>query len=292
MKYEKGVVLAGGTGSRLYPTTKVINKHFLNVYDKPMIYYSLSILMLLKIRKISIVIDEPSLLLAKKLLGNGDELGIEIDYEIQDSPLGLSDAINKTILNNEDKKFLVVLGDNFLYGRDFYNNFYNLIDIDKCNIFFQKVKNPEEFAVIELDSKKQLKNIIEKPDTYISDLAVTGIYSFDENFFGYFQNTRISERNEFEITDILKSYLDEKNLNPIYLGRGMTWMDMGSYESLVNCSNFVRTIQERQNILVNSPHEIAFRNNWIAKKDIKKLFEKNPNSVYFINLFNNIDSIY
>lgn len=290
---DSGVILAGGTGSRLFPVTKVTNKHFLNVYDKPMIYYSLSILLLLKIKKVTIVVDENSLNEAKNLLGDGTEFGIKIIYTIQKSPLGLPDAIMKTLKTDDtDKKFAVVLGDNFLYGREFYNNFYNLIDISKCNIFYQKVKNPEDFAVIEVNEGENKFNLVEKPKQYLSDLAVTGIYTFDNNFFKFFHEIKVSNRNEYEITDILNSYNKLDSLNPVYLGRGMTWLDMGSFDSLLYCANFVKTIQERQNILVNSPHEIAYRNGWITKKHVHALYKKNLNSMYFKNLYDSINSKY
>tara|TARA_B100000282_G_C31726011_1_gene488506 strand:- start:552 stop:1433 length:882 start_codon:yes stop_codon:yes gene_type:complete len=291
MKIDTGILLAGGTGSRMFPSTKIVNKHLMNIYDKPMIYHSLSILLLLKIKKIIIVVDDNTLEEAKKLIGNGSEFGVQIKYVLQDKPLGLPHAINNVQAMLEDvKKFLVVLGDNFLFGREFYSNFYNLIDITKSNIFFQKVNNPQDFGIIEMDEENKLVNIVEKPNKYISDLAVTGIYTFDESFFSYFKEIKKSNRDEYEITDILKLYLLNKKLNHVYLGRGMTWMDMGNYESLLNCSNFVRTIQERQNILVNSPHEISYRNGWIEKQDIENMYKQNKNSAYFIELYKNIDS--
>jgi len=293
MEIKNGVILAGGTGSRLYPLTKTTNKHFLNVYDKPMIYYSLSILLLLKVKEISIVIDQESLKIAQNLLGDGVEFGININYIVQDSPLGLPDAISKIFDSNDEiEKFFVVLGDNFLYGREFYNNFYDLVDLNKSNIFYQKVHNPEDFAVLKVNESNNIESIIEKPKTHISDLAVTGIYTFDKRFIEYFRNTDMSSRNEFEITDILNCYHEDRSLNATYLGRGMTWMDMGNNESLISCANFVRTIQERQNILVNSPHEIAYRNEWVTEEDLYKIYLKHKNSSYFSNLIDNIKSRY
>tara|TARA_A100001011_G_C14322541_1_gene851630 strand:+ start:16400 stop:17281 length:882 start_codon:yes stop_codon:yes gene_type:complete len=293
MVIKNGLILAGGTGSRLLPTTKIINKHFINIFDKPMIYYSLSILLLLKIKNIKIIIDKETELIAKKLLGNGEEFGVNIDYVLQDKPLGLPHAINSVSkeFSNIDK-FIVVLGDNFLHGRDFFNSFYSLIDPDKSNIFFQRVNNPKDFGILSLDKEQKLIDIVEKPQDYISDLAVTGIYTFDNKFFEYFKKTKVSKRNEFEITDILKLYLDSGKLNHTFLGRGMTWMDMGSNESVLSCSNFVKTIQERQNILVNSPHEVAYRNGWIDGSDVEKLIKKNSQSSYFKNLVKNIQSNY
>ena len=293
MKINTGVLLAGGTGSRLAPSTNIVNKHFLNIFDKPMIYYSISILLLLKIRNIKIIVDSDSKDILEKLLGTGDEFGISVDYIIQDKPLGLPHAINNIFVKDSKlENFAVVLGDNFLHGREFFNNFYDLIDLEKSNIFFQKVNNPQDFGVLHLDEEQNLIDIVEKPKDFISDLAVTGIYTFDDKFFQYFKSIDLSDRNEFEIADILKLYMKDKSLNHIYLGRGMTWMDMGSNESLLNCSNFVKTIQERQNILVNSPHEVAFRNGWITEEQIEKLYRENNQSTYFQTLYKNIQSIY
>ena len=283
MNNSGGVLLTGGYGTRLFPNTKVVNKHLLPIYDKPMVYYSLSILMLTGIREITIVCNPKDEPFYNDLLGNGKNLGININYSLQDSPEGIPHAINTALEVNFFDRFMVVLGDNFLYGRDFFSNLEsNFISSEKPSIYYQKVRNPELFGVIKWDEDNIL-DIIEKPSQYISNDAVIGVYIFDSNFKNHFQKLKKSTRNEFEIVDLIKDYQLE-NIDSHYVGRGTAWFDMGSNDDFFNCSQFVKTIQDRQGLLLCSPHEIAYRKGWIGFDEIIKSIEKYKNSEYATTL--------
>ena len=283
MNNSGGVLLTGGYGTRLFPNTKVVNKHLLPIYDKPMVYYSLSILMLTGIREITIVCNPKDEPFYNDLLGNGKKLGININYSLQDSPEGIPHAINTALEVNSFERFMVVLGDNFLYGRDFFNNLEsNFISSKKPSIYYQKVKKPELFGVIKWDGDN-ISDIIEKPSSYISSDAVIGVYIFDSNFKNHFQKLKKSTRNEFEIVDLIKDYQLE-NIDSHYVGRGTAWFDMGSNDDFFNCSQFVKTIQDRQGLLLCSPHEVAYRKGWIGLDEIIKSIEKYKNSEYATTL--------
>jgi glucose-1-phosphate thymidylyltransferase len=283
-----GILLCGGYGSRLFPTTKYINKHLIPIYDKPMIYYSLSTLLLAGMRDITIVCDPKDIDAFKKLLGNGDEFGVEINYSLQDAPSGISDAISKALDVSQYEKFITVLGDNFIFGQNFFTNLEHIYkNTVTSTIFHQKVKNPENFGVINFDDSNNIKSLIEKPKEYISNKAVIGLYIFDHNFQNYFKNSSPSNRNEYEILDIVNQYL-ENNLQHFDIGRGTAWFDMGTTEAFFNCSSFVRTIQERQDVLVCSPHEIAYRNNWINQTSLEKYISTIKGSEYSENLLNSL----
>lgn len=282
-----GILLAGGRGTRLYPNTKNVNKHLLPIYDKPMIYYSLSILLLAKIKDITIICnpeDEPDY---KNLLGDGEEFGIKITYSKQDSPEGIPHAINTALAKSNYERFMVVLGDNFLYGREFFNSlentFYKSQDI---SIYYQKVRNPELYGVIKWKDNK-IEDLIEKPKMFISNDAVIGLYIFDKEFSDHFQKLKKSKRGEFEIIDIIKEY---KLTNTVtnYVGRGTAWFDMGSSEDFFNSSQFVKTIQDRQGLLVCSPHEISYRNEYIDIKNLKNYMKSINGSEYSLNLSRSI----
>ena len=279
-----GILLAGGLGTRLIPNTTSINKHFLPVYDKPMIYYSLSLLFLSGIREVTIVCNESDLNSFEKLLENGEQFGAKIKYSIQDNPNGIPDAINTALAENSFSRNLVVLGDNFIYGREFFNDFKkNIIQTDKIALFSQYVKDPSEFGVINYKSNGEIKDIIEKPVKLISNEVVIGMYLFDKNFSTHFSNINLSARGEFEITDLIKDY-GLSNLAVKKIGRGTAWFDMGSFDSFYNCSSFVKTIQDRLGLLVCSPHEIAFNNGWISKYSLEKYIKHYSNSEYFEKL--------
>ena len=284
MNNVKGVLLAGGLGTRLAPITTVTNKHFLPIFDKPMIYYSLSLLMLSGTRDITIVCNENDVVSYKKLLGDGVELGIQIKYSIQDKPEGIPHAIYTAIGNQNFDKLLVVLGDNFIYGRDFFMDLKLILE-KKSNvaIFSQHVKNPENFGVIVSDDNNNIIDIVEKPKKFISNDAVIGIYIFDKNFSNHFLSLKKSSRNEYEIVDLIKKY-NYDNIIHQKIGRGTAWFDMGSFESFYNCSSFVKTIQDRLGLLICSPHEIAFNNGWITKTILKNYIKKNISSEYSNNL--------
>jgi glucose-1-phosphate thymidylyltransferase len=289
MEKNGGILLAGGKGTRLYPNTKIINKHLMPIYDKPMIFYSLSIFMLSKIRDITVVCNPSDELAYKKLLGNGEQFGINITYSKQEQPDGIPDAINSAQMISNYEKFMVVLGDNFLYGRDFYNILSSNIENHlNAAIYYQKVKDPSPYGVIKWENKKVI-DLIEKPTEHVSNDAVIGLYIFDNKFSKYFDNLKKSRRNEYEIVDIIKSYgLDKVTSN--YIGRGTAWFDMGSSEDFFNSSQFVKTIQDRQGLLVCSPHEIAFRNNWIDLEEIKSYLKEVDGSEYAENLSKTLET--
>ena len=279
-----GILLGGGSGKRLSPLTTSTNKHLLPIFDKPMIYYSLSILLLSKIKTVTLICDKDSIEDYKKLLGSGEEFGITINYSLQDSPEGLPHAINTGLEEYPMEKFMVVLGDNFLYGREFFNKFENNELVKDNFIFYQKVKDPSDFGILEFDNSGELIKLIEKPTKFISNFVAVGVYIFDSEFSNYYSSLKKSKRGEYEIIDIINQYIDNKNIKSFYLGRGMSWLDMGSYDAMISSSNFVKTLQERQDILINSPHEISYRNGWISDEDVLNLVSKNKESGYFRSL--------
>jgi len=282
-KVNHGIILAGGYGTRLHPLTKVVNKHFFPVYDKPMIYYSLSILLLFKIENITIVCNPEDELSFIKLLGYGDEFGINISYRKQEQPEGIPHGIQKGLTDDSKNDFIVVLGDNFLHGREFFQEFYEKINQkSSVHIFTQEVKNPNEYGVALFNDKK-LEDIVEKPEKTISNHAITGLYKFNSDFSEIFKQLDKSSRGEFEIVDLLKKY-DLSNVNSNNVGRGTTWFDMGSFDNFFNASLFVKTLQERQGLLVSSPHEIAYINNFIDEIQIEKYLNTNLNSLYSASL--------
>lgn len=284
-----GILLAGGTGSRLFPNTIVSNKHLLPIYDKPMIYYSLSILLLSGIRDITIVCNSKDLDSFNLLLGNGEDLGIEITYSVQDSPDGIPDAINTAQSVKNYKRFMIVLGDNFLYGREFFSSLKNTIyNLDSNIFFYQKVKNPENFGIVKWN-ENSIVDVIEKPSEYISNDAIIGLYVFDNTFSEKFYTLKKSERGEYEIVDIIKEY-GLSSFNPEYIGRGTAWFDMGTNDDFFNCELFVKTLQDKQGLLICSPHEISYRNGWISKDRLFETLDNFKNSEYAENLYKYLDS--
>lgn len=280
-----GILLCGGSGTRLFPTTQYINKHLIPIYDKPMVFYSLSLLLLSGVRDITIVCNKNESEIFKKLLGDGEDLGINIIYTEQDSPSGIPDAISKALAVNNYDKFLVALGDNFIFGEKFFTKVLNIFEeSNSSTIFSSRVKNPESFGVVKVDStNNEIVELVEKPNKFISNKAVIGLYIFNRDFEKYFSQTKKSSRNEYEIVDIIKKYKFE-NISHHEIGRGTAWFDMGTTESFYNCSSFVRTIQERQDLLVCSPHEISFRNGWIDSSVINKYINSISGSEYAENL--------
>ena len=280
-----GILLCGGAGTRLFPTTQYLNKHLIPVYDKPMVYYSFSILLLSGIRNITIVCNKNETEAFKKLLGDGEEFGVEIIYTEQDSPKGIPDAISKALEVSNYEKFLVVLGDNFIFGEKFFTRFEEIFNKNiHSTIFTQRVNNPQEFGVVAVDSlNNEITNIVEKPKQFISNKAAIGLYIFNNDFQQHFNKINISERNEYEIVDIIKEY-KFKNTVHHEIGRGTAWFDMGTTEAFYNCSSFVRTIQERQGILVCSPHEIAYSNEWINLETLENYIQSIKGSEYSENL--------
>lgn len=276
----KGLILLGGTGSRLRPMTISINKHFLPIYDKPVFYYPLSTLMLMGINDIGIVSDKSSIKLFENHLGNGSNYGCKFTYIEQNEALGIADGILSAANFLRDNNFTLILGDNFFYGVGFgqsltYRKFYN-----GAKIFGYRVSNPQNYGVIKLVNNK-VTEIVEKPKHYISNIAITGLYQFDTRAIDFTEQLVPSERNEFEITDLINKYNTQGSLNFELLPRGTAWLDTGSADSLLEASTFVRVLEQRQGLKIGCIEEIAFRNNWISKKHLLKISSKNISSEYF-----------
>ena len=271
---KKGIILAGGKGTRISPLTKSINKQLLPIYDKPMIYYPLSLLMLANIKKILIIVNKGELEIYKKLLPNGKNLGIEISYLEQDKPNGLPEAFTIGEKFIEKDKVALILGDNFFYGQSLGKLLKNFSNLKKgAKVLLHKVKNPQNFGVAKIGKNNQITLIREKPKKFISDYAITGIYFFDNKVIEYTKKLVPSKRGELEIVDLLKKYLKQKQLNAEILGRGGAWLDTGSIDSLYQTSNFVYNIQNQQGFKIACLEEIAFSLNWIGKKEIKKAIQ-------------------
>ena len=277
----KGIILSGGSGSRLFPITLSISKQIIPVYDKPMIYYPLSILMLAGIKDIIIITNKQYVETFKNQLGDGSSLGIKISYEIQNKPNGIPEAflISEKHLKNED--VLLILGDNLFYGQKLGSLLKNSFNKKNgAKIFLHQVKNPNEYGVVKLDNKKKIKKIVEKPKKFVSNYAITGLYLFDRNVVSLSKKLKPSKRNELEITDLLNLYLKKNKLNYEVLGRGFTWFDAGTHNSLLSASEFIKAVEERQGFKIGCIEEIAYTNNWIEGKNLKKTILKFKNSSY------------
>ena len=276
-KVLKGIILAGGTGSRLYPVTLGVNKNLLPVYDKPLVYYSLSILMLAGIKDILIISNPEYLDSFKHLLNDGSQFGINIEYAAQYQANGIAEAftIGKEFIGTND--VALILGDNIFYGADIVNHFNNAIETlttNKASIYAYHVKEPERFGIVELDEDNQPVGIEEKPKEPKSNYCVTGLYFYPNDVIKFAETLKPSERGELEITDINKIYLDQKRLNVELLGRGYAWFDTGKPEALLQASNFISAVQENENLVVACPEEIAYTNGWIDKEQLMNSYEK------------------
>lgn len=289
----KGIILAGGSGTRLYPTTQVITKQLLPIYDKPMIMYPLSVLMIAGIREFLIIVTRRDIERFKYLLGNGDLFGIKIDYKIQDEPNGLAEAF---ILGEEFIKgdsVSLILGDNIFYGQGFKNLLSECITLDSKSggaiTFAYPVKDPNRFGVVEFDNDFNVLSLEEKPSNPKSNYAVTGLYFYDNNVIDIAKYIKPSPRGELEITDVNLEYLKKKKLKTKVLGRGFTWLDTGTPESMIEASNFVSMIENRQKYKIACLEEIAYVNGWIddsiLQKSIDKL-HKSEYGKYLIDLLN------
>jgi len=284
---KKGIILAGGVGSRMSPVTKSINKQLLPIYDKPLIFYSLSILMLSKIRDIMIIVNKGQIEQFKKIIPDGKNLGIKISYIEQSKPKGLPDAFilgKKFIKNNS---VALILGDNFFHGQSLVEllNDTSLKFKSGANIFSYNVKNPQDYGVIET-LKSNIK-IIEKPKKTKSKKAITGLYFFDQEVSKFSKNLKYSKRGELEIVDLLKVYLKSKKLLITELGRGSAWLDTGTSEDISKASNYVEILQDRQNLKIGCIEEVAFKKKWINKKQLRsriKFYGKNKYSEYLKEL--------
>ncbi|MFL2853927.1 MAG: sugar nucleotidyltransferase [Candidatus Pelagibacter sp.] len=266
---NKAIILAGGMGTRMSPLTKAVNKQLLPIYDKPLIFYPLSILMLAKIKDVLIIVNKGQLNQYKKILPDGKRLGINISYKEQSSPRGLPDAflLGEKFINN--KNVALILGDNFFYGQNLTSKLINCTKLKNgAKVILHKVIKPELFGIAKISKTGKIVSLKEKPKKYISDLAITGLYFFDKKVVEYSKKLKPSSRNELEITDLLKVYLNKKKLTSDILGRGGAWLDTGSIEDFYKTSAFVSAIENRQGFKIACLEEIAFNNKWIGKKDI------------------------
>jgi glucose-1-phosphate thymidylyltransferase len=268
---RKGIILAGGTGSRMSPLTKAVNKQLLPIYDKPLIFYPLSILMLAKIKDILIIINKGQLEQYKKIIPNGDNLGIKITYKEQDEPRGLPDAFILGEKFIENKNVAMILGDNFFYGQNLSSILLNSTKIKEgAGILLHKVQNPELFGVAKMDKNKKIISIKEKPKKFISNDAITGLYFFDKNVVNYAKKLKPSKRGELEIIDLLMMYKNKNKLRANFIGRGGAWLDTGSIDDYYKTISFVQAVENRQGLKIACIEEIALLNEWINKEKIKR----------------------
>lgn len=270
----KGIILAGGSGTRLYPMTKSISKQILPIYDKPMIYYPLSVLMLAGIREVLIISTPRDLRCFEELLQDGKELGMSITYKVQEKPNGLAEAfiIGEEFIGKDS--VALVLGDNIFFGQAFSPILKEAAKLKKgAEIFGYLVKDPRAYGVVEFDKDRNVISIEEKPENPKSKYAVPGLYFYDNSVIEKAKSIKPSKRGELEITDLNRLYLEEKSLKVNLLGRGFAWLDTGTHKNLLQASNFIETIQERQGNYVACIEEIAYRNGWITKEELLKLAE-------------------
>lgn len=267
----KGIILAGGIGTRLYPMTQAMSKQLLPIYDKPMIYYPLSVLMLAGIKNILLISTKEDIFLYKKLLGNGTQWGVKIQYIIQLRPEGLAQAfiLGEDFIAGEE--CAMILGDNIFWGTGFTDMLVKSAMLKTgAEVYAYLVKDPERFGVVTFDNNQKAYSLEEKPKNPKSNWAVTGLYFYDNKVSEYAKTLKPSSRNEFEITDLNRIYLEENKLCVNLLGRGFAWLDTGTHDSLLDASNFVATIQRRQGYMIACLEEIAYHNGWISKDDIEK----------------------
>ena len=286
----KGIILAGGAGTRLYPLTKVTSKQLLPIYDKPMIYYPLSTLMLAGIREILIIstpVDTPRF---EELLGDGSHLGIQLSYAVQEKPEGLAQAflIGEEFIGNDT--CAMVLGDNIFYGGWFRKNLKEAVENankGEATIFGYYVKDPERFGIVEFDKKGNVISVEEKPKNPKSNYCITGLYFYDNRVVEKAKQVEVSERGELEITDLNRLYLEEGKLKVQILGRGFAWLDTGTMDSLMEAGSFVQTVQNRQGVVISAPEEIAYYEGWITREQLiesANLYGKSPYGEHLIRV--------
>lgn len=285
----KGIILAGGSGTRLYPLTLVISKQLLPIYDKPMIYYPLSTLMLAGIKDILIISTPDDTPRFKSLLGDGSKFGIKLEYKIQEKPEGLAQAftLGKEFINGEP--CAMILGDNIFYGAGLKKHLLNSVERalnGEATIFGYYVKDPERFGIVELDENNNAISIEEKPKHPKSNYCVTGLYFYPKDVSEKAEKVQKSERGEYEITTLNNMYLKDKDLHVTTLGRGYSWLDTGTHESLVDASNYIKILEDHQGIKICCPEEIAYKNGWISKETLLKAAESMSKNQYGQHLFN------
>jgi glucose-1-phosphate thymidylyltransferase len=290
MTNRKGIILAGGSGTRLYPVTQCISKQLLPVYDKPMIYYPLSTLMLAGIRNLLVVSTPQDTPRFADLLGDGKQWGLEISYAVQDAPKGIAQAftIGKRFIGNDPAA--LVLGDNIFYGHELAHQVQRAsARANGATVFAYHVNDPERYGVVEFDDTGRAVSLEEKPDKPRSNYAVTGLYFYDNQVVDFATSIEPSARGEYEITDVNKLYLGSGDLQVQIMGRGMAWLDTGTHESLLEASSFIETIEKRQGLKVACPEEIAFRLGWINEEDVIRMAEplkKNGYGRYLLRMVN------
>ncbi|MHB9298391.1 glucose-1-phosphate thymidylyltransferase RfbA [Fusobacterium polymorphum] len=268
----KGIILAGGSGTRLYPLTKSISKQIMPIYDKPMIYYPLSVLMLANIREILIISTERDLPVFRELLGDGSDFGVRLEYKVQEKPNGLAEAflIGEEFVGNDN--VALILGDNIFFGSGFSGLLEEAGKIKEGAVIFgYPVKDPTSYGVVEFDQNGKAISLEEKPKVPKSNFAIPGLYFYDNTVIEKAKNVKPSNRGELEITTVNEMYLNEKNLNVKILGRGIAWLDTGTHEALLEAANFVEAIQKRQGFYIACIEEIAYKKGWIDDKQVEKL---------------------
>jgi len=278
---KKGIILAGGYGTRMSPLTKAVNKQLLPIYDKPLIYYPLSILMLAGIKDILIIVNKGQQPQFRKILQEGRRFGVRIKYKEQNKPRGLPDAfiIGEKFIGKD--KVALILGDNFFYGQSLTNKLKNCIKLKSgCKILVHPVKNPELYGVADINHKNKITSIKEKPKNSKSNLAVTGLYFFDNKVINYSKSLKPSKRKELEIVDLLNKYKNKNRLSAEFLGRGAAWLDTGSIDDFYNTSTFVSALENRQGLKIACLEEIALNYNWISKKNINEAVNFYGNCLY------------
>ena len=285
---RKGIILAGGIGSRMSPLTKAVNKQLLPIYDKPLIFYPLSILMLAGIKNILIIVNQGQIAQFKKIIPESNNLGIKINYAEQKYPRGLPDAfiIGEKFIGKNNVS--LILGDNFFYGQSLTEKLRDCTKLQSgAKVFLHSVSDPSQYGVVKINKKNKILKIIEKPKKYLSNLAITGLYFFDNQVVKYSKSLKPSKRNEIEIVDLLKKYNNKNRLSTEFIGRGGAWLDAGSFKDFYDASAFVAALQNRQGLKIACLEEIALGNGWINKKQIIsaiKFYGKCDYSNYLLNL--------
>ena len=290
----KGIILAGGRGSRLYPLTNGLSKQLLPVYNKPLIYYPLTTLILMGVDEINIVCNPDHLDSFKKTLRNGEQFGIKLTYSIQTDPEGLPQALTLSSDFLQGESCVLILGDNFFWGTGLTNVLKDAVSHSEdqgATVFCYQVSSPERFGVVRTDPiSGQALELVEKPKDFVSDLAITGLYVFDPTSVARAASLKKSDRDEYEITDLLNQYLSDRKLTTLKLGRGVAWFDAGTHDSLIELGQFVSSIERRQGILVGSPHEAALHSGLVSGVFLRNLIRESPENSYYSGLAKAVNS--